>query len=376
MTDFRISELTLRNFRNYEEFYLKDIGNLTIYIGKNGVGKTNVLEGIQLLTSCHSFRNAQAAQLVREGEEQAFLHMLCGDGNRSISVDLQIEPGKKRYQVNGKAKAVADVKGMLPAVCFTPDDLSLVKRSSSVKRDMLDNLGNQLSRNYYIVQRDYEKILRYKNRLMKDESSLTLIQSANDTMVLCGVQLHCFRLSLFNRILPLAQEYYAQISHSNEAFTAQYCPSWIRYGTQEEQQAFSLMEHEDVPSKTAVQEAMYSALEKHLDEEMRRCRSLIGPHADLITFFLGGKDASQFASQGQQRSIVLAWKLAEVETVNRSLGTKPVLLLDDVMSELDEARREELVGFMTDEIQTFITATDLSGFNENLISRAQIVSLP
>ena len=373
MSNLRITNIKFADFRNYREFALDDIGNLTVLVGENGVGKTNVLEGIGLLTSCSSFRGAQSAQLIRQGCTQSYLSMKCGDENLQREVDLFIEPGKRKYRVNGKGKGTADVKGSLPSVSFTPDDLELAKKSSGVKRASIDSLGTQLSRNYYIVQRDYEKTLRYKNKLIKEEASRLLVESANDTLLLCGVQLFCFRMSLFNRMIPLASEFYGEISHSKERFSATYTPSWAQPDSGVDFNGFD--ELDKLPSKEDVRILMSNALESSLEEEMARRRSLVGPHADKISFFLEGKDVSQYASQGQQRSVVLAWKLAEVETVKRSLGTTPVLLLDDVLSELDETRRGKLVSFVTDDIQTFITATDLSGFSDSLVNRAHVLHL-
>ena len=125
-----------------------------------------------------------------------------------------------------------------------------------------------------------------------------------------------------------------------------------------------------------MREKLADELARWYDEERRRRRALIGPHADEVSFALAGRDASAFASQGQQRSIVLAWKMAEVETVRSVLGVQPVLLLDDVLSELDGSRREMLVRFVTEDVQTFVTATDLDGFSDELIDRAKVVELP
>ena len=376
MTGLRIQNLTLSHFRSYEHYKLPEMGNLVVFIGHNGVGKTNILEGIQLLTACESFRHPQIAQLIREGQETAILTMACGDGNRSLETRLVLEPGKKRYTVNGKAKAISDVKGVLPAVSFIPDDLDLAKKSSSVKRRALDELGSQISKNYYVIYRDYEKTLRYKNRLLKDGASRMYVESTNDTLTLCGTQLFCYRTALFNRMLPLIEEYYGKISQSGEVFSATYLPSWERVG-QRRGEAVECGTVADWANreKLSISELMRESLDQMLDEELDRKRSLIGPHNDQITFEVDRRDASQFASQGQQRSIVLAWKLAEVEMVRQTLGTTPVLLLDDVMSELDEQRRSMLVGFMTEDIQTFITATDLSSFDKSLLDRATVVEI-
>ena len=372
----RIRSLSLFRFRNYEKFELEGLGDLTIFVGKNGVGKTNILEGIALMTSASSFRHAQIAQLVRQDDESARITMDVSDGNRRINSQLLLEPGKKRYLVNGKAKSAVDVRGVLPSVAFTPDDLELAKKSSRVRRDVLDDMGIQLSRSYSIVRRDYEKTVRYKNRLLKDEASQALVESINETLVVCGSQLFCYRFELFNRLMPVMQHNYSAIArHAGadepEELSAVYLPSWDYL---DDENGAGLLEGQG-PKRERVRQILSDSLVKHAEYERIRKRSLVGPHNDKIDLFLAGRDVSDYASQGQQRSVVLAWKLAEVELVDQSLGVSPVLLLDDVMSELDADRRDMLVRFVTDDTQTFITATDLSGFNEELLKRARVVEL-
>ncbi|MBQ9001179.1 MAG: DNA replication and repair protein RecF [Eggerthellaceae bacterium] len=368
----RIESLAFADFRNYERFSLDGIGDLTIFVGPNAVGKTNVLEGIQLLTSASSFRHPQVSQLVREGADSARISMEVTDGNRRLSTALSLEPGKKKFTINGKAKGAADVRGVLPSVMFTPDDLELAKKSSSVKRDAVDDLGVQLTRNYYIVRRDYEKTIRYKNRLLRDEASRALVESINETLVTCGAQLFCYRAALFDRLVPHVARVYGDIAREGEAFSASYVPSWMKVAEGDVGTSVGEAPRE----RDVVRGIMAESLERFYGEERARRRSLIGPHNDQIGFALAGRDASVFASQGQQRSIVLAWKLAEVELTREVLGVSPVLLLDDVLSELDASRREMLVGFVTDDVQTFVTATDLDGFAGEMVERAQLVELP
>lgn len=364
----RIQQIDFRQFRNYDYLHLDELGGLTIFIGHNAVGKTNILEGIQLLTSSYSFRHPQLSQLINESFEEARISLLAGDGNRSLDVALSIQSGKKRFTINGKNKASADVRGLVPSILFTPDDLQIAKKSSSVKRAALDNLGMQLTRNYYIVRKDYEKTVRYKNRLFKTDASQALIDSINETLVTCGAQLFCLRSSLFERMMPAVSAAYARLSNNGEPFSALYRPSWNRLAQTDDA---------EYPTKRdEVREKMAYELEKWGQEERQRGRCLVGPHNDEIMFNLAGKDASVFASQGQQRSIVLSWKLAEVEMVREILGVQPILLLDDVLSELDVARREMLVQFVTDDIQTFITATDLDNFAYSFIGKARVIELP
>ena len=370
-----LTSLRFECFRNYGQFELDDIGDLTVFIGPNGVGKTNVLEGVQLVTSAQSFRHSQINQLLMHEKDQARIWARVADENRLLDISLNLQPGKKRYTVNGKAKQSADVRGTLPAVAFVPDDLDLAKRSSSVKRNALDDLGVQVSKNYHVIARDYEKTLRYKNRLLKDDAPQDLIDALNDTFLTCASQLYCYRHALHRRITPLVEDGYAEISKSRERFGSSYLPSWDYLNNGEQDVEMAGFDGGETPNRESVRNSLERALERFGEEERRRRRSLVGPHNDKLAFYLGERDASRYASQGQQRSIVLAWKLAEVEIVRQTLGVNPILLLDDVMSELDEARRDMLVSCVGDDIQTFITATDLSPFNDKLLSRANIVTL-
>lgn len=369
----RIRSLCLHGFRSYEQARFDELGDLTLFIGKNGIGKTNILEALALMTSTQSFRHAQIMQLIHEGMTFGRVEATLTDGNRLLENELVLESGKKRYFVNGKPKRNQDVQGVLPTVVFTPDDMELVKGSSSIKRDAFDDLGVQLTSHYYIVRRDYEKILRYKNRLLKDEAPTSLIDSINETLVTCASQLFCYRTALISRLLPLISDNYQKIAcNENEEFTGTYRASWQHLAGE----GFVDLLAPEPPTRDEVRKHLIEALEKYASQEVVRKRSLVGPHNDKIEFFLGGRDASVYASQGQQRSLVLAWKLAEVRMVRLSKGIYPVLLLDDVMSELDTTRRDMLVRFVTDDIQTFITATDLQGFNEKLLKKADIRTIP
>ena len=393
MSDLRIDSITFANFRNYGSLSLENLGKLTIFAGYNAVGKTNILEGIQLLTSTSSFRHPQNAQLVRSGCDGGRISLEATDGNRQLEMSLVLEAGKRRYAVNGKAKATADIRGLLPSVMFTPDDLQLAKKSSSAKRTALDDLGVQLTRNYYLVRRDYEKTVRYKNRLLKEEASKALLESINETLLTCGSQLQWFRMMLFNRMIPHVARVYSQLvagEKNHEEFTASYKPSWDRLsGGQGANSSadegkdpnlnaatFENKHLEPKLNRDEIRKRMAVELEQWLDEERQRSRCLIGPHNDEITFYLARRDVSTFASQGQQRSVVLAWKLSEVEVTRETMGVHPVLLLDDVLSELDASRREMLVRFVTEDMQTFMTATDLDGFSPELLERARVVNLP
>lgn len=365
--DLSIDHISFLNFRSYDTFDLEDIGPLTVFVGPNAVGKTNIVEGIQLLTAQASFRHAPVEQLVHAGSDFARLSADVSDGNRQLELCLQLAEGRKKHLLNGKAKNTADLKGLVPSVTFTPDDLDLAKGSMSIRRAALDTLGSQLSANHYLIRRDYEKVLRHKNRLLKDEASPALVEAMNETLITCGAQLACYRAALFEKLAASMASYYTEITGGAETLEACYIPSWAEHDPAKiETYVFS---------RDEARMALAQALRQRGAEERARHRSVVGPHADHIEFFIDGKNASSYGSQGQQRSVVLAFKLAEATLIQSILHQKPVLLLDDVMSELDAARRRSLVSFISGDIQTFITTTNLAYFDDDLLQSARIVEL-
>ena len=251
---------------------------------------------------------------------------------------------------------------------FTPDDLELAKGSMSLRRASLDALGSQLSANHYLIRRDYEKVLRHKNRLLKDEASPALLESIDEMVVTCGAQLAAYRSALFEKLARSMADYYGEITEGREQLRACYVPSWKAHDPA------VVVTH--TFGRDEAREELSRALMEKRTAELGRRRALVGPHADKIEFFIDGKNASSYGSQGQQRSVVLAFKLAEASLIQDILNQKPVLLLDDVMSELDESRRRALVAFIAGDIQTFITTANIDYFDADLLSSARVVSLP
>lgn len=363
-----IEHIGFTNFRNYERFELNDIGALTLFVGPNAVGKTNIVEGIQLMTALSSFRHPLIDQVIKHGESYARAEARVTGDDRVLDIVMLLESHKRKYTLNGKARRPADLKGLIPSVSFTPDDLDLVKGSMSVRRAAIDALGSQLSPNHYLIKKDYEKVIRYKNRLLKEEAQVTLIDSINETLVTCGAQLACYRAALFAKLAPEISRRYADIAQG-EKLQVTYVPSWMAPVSRETPCGVSLF------SRDEARDALTSALKARRSEELARRKSVVGPHSDEIGFYIEGKNAGNYGSQGQQRSIVLACKLAEASIIEDMLSQKPVLLLDDVMSELDEHRRHALVEFISGDMQTFITTANLAYFDDSLLKNASVVQL-
>lgn len=363
----RIDSIRFRDFRSYESLALSGLGSLTVFVGPNAIGKSNIIEGIQLLTSSTSFRHATIEQMIRQGAHESKLEMHVEDGNRSLDVGVLLSEKSKKHTINGKAKRSAELKGLVPSVTFTPDDLELVKGSMSVRRNALDALGSQLNANYYTIKKDYEKVLKHKNTLLKEEASPLLLASIDEMLITCGAQLTCYRSALFARLSEHLKQNYEDIAGGRDVFESTYVPSWI--------EGLPIGETTDIKRDEA-REAIERKLFELKGEELARKRCLVGPHVDSVGFFIDGMNATQFASQGQQRSVVLAYKLAEAAVVEEMLGQKPVLLLDDVMSELDTSRREALVSYASTDVQTFVTTANLAYFDKGMLARADVVSLP
>lgn len=360
-----IKNISLENFRNYTKYSLCDIGSLTIFIGPNAIGKTNLLEAIYLSTSLSTFRNVPAKQLIKWNERTAKIKADLVSDSRNLSLDLSIGENGKEFNLNGKKKTTKELRGLLPSVCFLPDDLTLIKGSQSVKRKTIDNFGIQASRNYHTIKKDYEKILQHKNSLLKEESERNmteLIEAVNQTLVTTGTQFYLYRKALLSQLEPYITKHYEIISGRKEEITISYIPSWCD---------INLLSMEE--NKERITDQFISSLYEKYNEERRRGMSLIGPHADKIEFYINGRDMTVYGSQGQQRSLVLSIKLAEVEVLQDITGQKPILLLDDVMSELDKERRTALLSFIQDDIQTFITTTNCEYFSEELLNSARVI---
>ena len=364
----RVERVALERFRSYDRFELDSLGRLTVIVGPNAAGKTNLIEGIQLVTALSSFRHPVISELVKEGEENGRVEAEFSDGNRLLDIELTLSAGKRLYALNGKPKRPAALKGVMPAVSFSPDDLSIVKGGEAARRRLLDDMGDQLSPRYYRVRRDYERIVRQKNSLLKNEASDDLLEASTEMLIQVGARLSAYRAALVARLSPLVEKRYRDLSPS-ESLTVTYVPSWLRDGEEGLRSGERLERSEAAASLSAVMAA-------RRDEERSRRRSIVGPHADGLAMEIDGKTARSFASQGQQRSIVLALKLGEVDLVEEMLSVKPILLLDDVMSELDGARRDALSTMLLSDMQSFVTTTNLSYFSDGVLSSADVVVLP
>lgn len=350
------TELSVVHYRSFGEYSLVLDPHVTVLVGRNAVGKTNLVEALQLLTSGASFRKPTASELLQEGAGRGRAVLALEGEGRLIEMGLELAEGKRSFVRNGKRTTAAGVRGVLPSVLFCPDDLDMVKRSASARRGALDSFGVQLNAQYAKLLSAYERTVEQRNSLLREGPSAGLLEVWDESLAQTGAQLLMHRTALLERIREHFVEVYRAIAPHEQPDVA-YVPT---VGTL-------------AATRNGVAEQFARALAERREDELRRGLTLVGPHRDEIAFTIDGRSARDFGSQGQQRSIVLAWKIAEVQVTRDILGRPPLLLLDDVMSELDASRREAIMGFVANEIQTVITTTNLGYFSDEILRRASIV---
>lgn len=361
-----VETLTVRDFRNYDSYILNLNRGLTVLVGANAVGKTNLIEALQLLTTGESFRRPVWKEVIRDGAESCKLELTASEKSRELTVALLIsgETGRT-YTVNGSRKrSVSAAMGSLPSVLFTPADLSLVQGPSAQRRAALDMLGSQLSTSYSALLGEYSKTLRQRNALLREGAPEEQLGPWTSMLISVGSRLMVHRQRLLERVAGHAVEAYGQIGRDEE-FSLRYVPSWERSTHQTEGPV--------EPGEIAeFLEKMHAEGRPH---ERARGTTLLGPHRDDVEILLSGRSARALASQGQQRTIALSWKMAEAAVMKEVLGEEPLLLLDDVMSELDESRRAALAKWVMGSLQTVMTTTTLQYFDPALLEEGSVVRL-
>jgi DNA replication and repair protein RecF len=370
-----LKELKLHNFRNHRSFSLDAARQLIIIIGANAAGKTNIIEALQLVSMLESFKNPRWQNVVTNMQESGTIQAKFLQNERLVDIQMSIKEGKRSYSLNGKNKLKNALKGLVPAVLFVPDDLMLVKDSSEVRRKLLDDIGQQLSPTYLELLTDYQKTVRQRNTILREQREKqentpypSMLESWDENLLTLGSLLFTHRIKLYKRLSEAASIIYAGLSE-DEVLTSRYIPSFSKSGTEYTDEELLHMD------KTSIKQLLTSMRDAVYNEEWIRMKTLVGPHRDEIMLFIDGCDVRQYASQGQQRSVALALKLAQLSVIQKISGNQPLLLLDDVMSELDESRRTALIKVIDGQIQTVITATDLDCFNRKLVKNAQIIDL-
>ena len=352
----KIKRLGLKNYRNCENILLEFNKQKTLIIGRNAQGKTNILESIYMLSDLKSPRTSTISDMINFSSNKFEINAHIEKNNTDVELDIAYNLEKKRVLTVNKVKTTPkNFKSVAKTVLFSTKDLLLLRGSPQDRRDWLDRAISQIYPAYDERLAKYEKIKVQKNNLLKnDVIDETLLDIYNEQLVITGANIIYLRKKFLKEIEKIASLKHKLISDT-ESFTISYtCP---------------------VDNIEQISSYLKNELISHRAEELARRQSCVGPHRDDVELKINGIDAVKFASQGQQRTLVLSLKLGELEIIKEKTGYSPILLLDDVLAELDETRQNYLLQSIEDDVQTIITSVDTLLFEEKFLKDVQIYSI-
>jgi len=351
-----IKSLMLKNFRNYSGLHIDFAKEFNIIYGDNAQGKTNIIEAIFLCASGRSHRTSKDGELLKNGTSNFGITLILKrEGvEKEIDISYTIEERKKIKINEIPAKRMGDLMGHLNAVMFSPEDLLLIKQGPAERRRFADITLSQLKPSYFYDLQQYAKILYQRNSLLKN---LPLKKDLEDTLdvwdrhlIKTGTRIMKERSRFISKLNVLAKNRHNKLTNNEENLTLIYDPSF---------------EYADGSDDSEIEKSFKRVLEKNRAREILKGNTMVGPHRDDMDIVLNGESTKIYGSQGQQRTSVLSMKLAEIDIMKEESGEYPVLLLDDVLSELDDKRKEYLIESI-ENVQTFITCTDRRFFQKNI----------
>jgi len=346
-----LASLELRDFRRYDHVQVELGPGVAVIEGLNGAGKTTLLEAVAWVALGHSFRGVPDAALVREGATEAIVRAAVDDGGRRQTLDAELRSvGRNRVLVNGHPLArTRDRLDLLRVTIFAPDDLALVKGGPAARREYLDDLLVVLAPRYEAARADYDKVLRHRNALLKGGArgpdAATTLDVFDDQLARAGAELVRGRLRLVDRLAPEVGTAYEHLAGRAAVIEGRYEADWAPEGVDAD------------TADTALRDALARLRAKEIDRGV----TLAGPHRDEWRLVLDGLDTRSHASQGEQRCLALALRLAGHAVCRTTIGASPVLLLDDVFSELDPRRAAALATALPEGQTLITTATALPG---------------
>jgi DNA replication and repair protein RecF len=363
-----LEQLHLQNFRNYQDQLVILGAPKTILVGANAQGKSNLLEAVELLSTLRSHRTSRDRDLIFDGESigQISAQLMRDSGSIDLRLTLQ-DTGRRTAMVHSEAvKRQLDFLGYINTVQFSSLDLDLVRGGPGERRDWLDAVLIQLEPVYAHLLQQYQQALKQRNAFLK---RLRAIENPNadpqqlliwnQQLATLGARVIQRRHRMLGRLEPLAQSWHQAISGKTEHLALEYHPN-VRHDLAQPEQLFP---------------EFLGQMQVKAIAEYHQATSLVGPHRDEVHLTINQTPARQYGSQGQQRTLVLALKLAELQLIEEVIGEPPLLLLDDVLAELDLNRQNQLLDAIQDRFQTLITTTHLGAFDAKWLQSAEIFSV-
>lgn len=352
-----IKEISLRSYRNYDSLDLAFSPRLNVFLGENAQGKTNLLESIYVLSFARSHRSNNEKEMIQWDKEFARIEGKIIKNDSPLDLTMILSNKGKKTKVNGLEQTkLSHYIGHLNVILFAPEDLLLVKGAPQTRRRFLDMEIGQINANYLYNLSKYQTVLKQRNQYLKKmafsgKKDLVYLDVLSEQLAEAGSLVLHHRLHFIKRLEEWANTIHQKITHGKEVLT-------ISYKNQ--------LSLEDGMSEKVIFDVLLAHLKQTTEKDLKHLTTSIGPHRDDLLFFVNDKNVQNFGSQGQQRTTALSLKLAEIELINDEIGEYPILLLDDVLSELDDDRQVHLMEYIENKLQTFLTTTSLTHLENKL----------
>lgn len=359
-----LEKLKLNYFRNYDQLEIAFNNQVNVFLGQNAQGKTNLMESIYVLAMAKSHRTSNDKDLIFWEEEYAKIEGRVQRATSSTHLELLISKKGKRAKCNFlEQQRLSQYIGNMNVVMFAPEDLNLVKGSPQVRRKFIDMEIGQVSAVYLHDISQYQKILQQRNSYLRQmqmskNKDWTMLDILTEQFIEKGAKIVLKRLEFISKLQQWAAPIHLNISRGLENLRIEYKSST------------NVSDGSDLSKMINELTLQYQKLK---EKEVDRGSTLFGPHRDDLLFFVNGKDVQTFGSQGQQRTTALSIKLAEIELIHEEIGEYPILLLDDVLSELDDYRQTHLLNTIQGKVQTFVTTTSIDGIDHQTLKEAKTI---
>ena len=364
----------MKNYRNFSNLSIDLDPNLNIFIGNNAQGKTNLLEGLNLIIKGSSYRTKEDREVIKWNNESAYLFGEINRDDENIQIALALEKKSEDFYKNKLTKTIKINQNIqkktvlnkeFKGVVFSPEHLQIIKGAPSLRRKFLDEQISQIYHLYYKYLSEYYRILGHRNNTLKKEINQKKKKEKlliwDPRLIERGSFLILTRIKFIKKINRLAYKFHQKITREKENIKLIY-------------QSNILKDQEE--NISSINKEFKDKLEEHREKEIEQRATLLGPHRDDFSVYINGFNIASYGSQGQQRTVVLSLKLSELELIKEKEGDYPIFFLDDVMSELDEDRRYFLLGLIIDKkVQAFITSINLDYFNSNIKEKSRIFKI-